>query len=105
MQKVTIRNIGIIIKPKEGGKKEGGVKSTHNRPPKYPITGELIKKLRISKGLTQKQLAEKSQLSLTSITNWEQGIHDPSKAYKRSIELLLKALDTSLDELIKELEK
>lgn len=43
---------------------------------KYKI-GERIKKLRESRGLSQRQLAEALNISNSRVSNWEQGINRP----------------------------
>ena len=40
--------------------------------------GKRLKQLRIEKGLTQKQLAEKLNVLNTAISNWETSISEPS---------------------------
>jgi transcriptional regulator with XRE-family HTH domain len=40
--------------------------------------GSRLKELRESLGLSQKQLAEKAKVSQKAISNWEQGLREPS---------------------------
>jgi len=53
-------------------------------------TGLVIKELRIKKGLTQEELAEKTELSARTIQRIETGVVDP-RAY--SLQMIAKALD------------
>jgi len=53
-------------------------------------TGQLIKELRIKKGLTQEELAEKTELSARTIQRIENGEVDP-RAY--TLQMIAKALD------------
>lgn len=61
--------------------------------------GENIKNLRKSKGLSQKQLANKVGLSEITIRRYEKGINDPTTEVAEDIAI---ALEVSLAELIKE---
>lgn len=51
--------------------------------------GETLRRLRIEKGLTQQQLANRLNVDRTSVTNWEIGRHMPDVA---TISLLAEAL-------------
>ena len=53
-------------------------------------TGKLIKELRIKKGLTQEELAEKTELSARTIQRIENGDVDP-RAY--TLQMIAKALE------------
>ena len=70
-------------------------------------TGKKIKEIRLWRGLTQKQLAEKCGLSEPTIRNYELGIRKPSL---ETIEIIADALEVTtfeivLPELISRLEK
>jgi transcriptional regulator with XRE-family HTH domain len=61
-----------------------------------------LKKERLNKGLTQKQLAEKIGTKKQSISNWEKGVSVPhynklkklEEILEESIEYLLKPIET-----------
>ena len=61
------------------------------------VTGNTIKELRLKKNYTQKQLAEKLNISEKTVSKWEtnRGLPDISL-----IEPLAKALDVSVAELL-----
>lgn len=63
----------------------------------YEKVGENVRKLRIREGLSQQQLAEKARLDLTSVSEIESGLRNPSlkTLYKVSL-----ALKVSLKELV-----
>jgi transcriptional regulator with XRE-family HTH domain len=66
------------------------------------MTGAMIRRLRIEKGLTQEQLAEAAKLSQPALSQYEKGHVTPSlPAAKR----LARALGVSLDSLITEPEE
>lgn len=56
-----------------------------------------IKELRKDKGLTQKQLAEMLDKSVTGVASWEQGLSEPSVNDIRS---LCKIFEVSADYLL-----
>ena len=58
---------------------------------------ERLKNLRIEKGLTQPQLAEKIGVSNGMISFWENGVHEPTVAY---VIKLAKVLEASSDYLL-----
>lgn len=60
-------------------------------------TGMLIKTLRIEKGITQKELAEKIQVSNATVSKWENAHGFPDISL---LEPLAEALDISITELI-----
>jgi transcriptional regulator with XRE-family HTH domain len=60
-------------------------------------TGKLIKELRIKKGLTQEELAEKTEVSARTIQRIENGEVDP-RAY--TLQMIAKALDVDFSILI-----
>lgn len=60
-------------------------------------TGKLIKTLRTKKGMTQKELAEKIQVSNAAISKWENGHGFPDISL---LEPLSETLDISITELI-----
>jgi len=61
-------------------------------------TGTLIKELRTEKGFTQKELAEKLNVSTAAVSKWENGKGFPDISI---LEPLASALDISITELIK----
>jgi transcriptional regulator with XRE-family HTH domain len=63
---------------------------------KYEIKNR-IKELRKEKGLTQKQLAELVNKSVTGLASWEQGLSEPSV---NDIRTLCKIFDVSADYLL-----
>lgn len=63
----------------------------------YEKVGENIRKLRIREGLSQQQLAEKAKLDLTSVSEIESGLRNPSLKTLYKISLALKV---SLKELV-----
>ena len=58
--------------------------------------GNNIKKLRIKKGLTQKDLADKIHVTFQAVSRWENNLVEPSIDILNE---LTKILDCSLDEL------
>ena len=65
-------------------------------------TGELIRDARKKKGLTQKELGERLEVSDVSIAQWENGIRNPRFETRQK---LAKALDIDIAELMSETEK
>lgn len=61
--------------------------------------GEMIKSLRIERGLTQPQLAELVGVSNGMISIWENNINEPKAS---NLKALAKALDTPIGVLIGE---
>ena len=61
------------------------------------MLGEKIKQLRIAKGLTQKQLADKLFVTPQAVSRWEQNEVEPSVS---ALSELATIFDVSLDELI-----
>ncbi len=61
--------------------------------------GKVISKLRHKAGLTQKQLADKMELTVQTISNWENGLRVPRLTPQQTLSLCL-ALDCSLEDLI-----
>ena len=59
--------------------------------------GEIIKKLRTDKGLTQDELAEKIYVTRTAISKWESGRGFPNI---ESLKAISKYFSVSLDELL-----
>lgn len=49
-----------------------------------------IKKLRIEKNMTQKELAEKLHIPVKTLQNWEQGRCKPSRLAEAALEAFLK---------------
>lgn len=64
--------------------------------------GELIRDARKKKGLTQKELGERLEVSDVSIAQWENGIRNPRFETRQK---LAKALDIDIAELMSETEK
>lgn len=64
--------------------------------------GELIRDARKKKGLTQKKLGERLEVSDVSIAQWENGIRNPRFETRQK---LAKALDIDIVELMSETEK
>ena len=63
--------------------------------------GETIKELRVSKNLTQEELAEKCDTSAVYISEIERGIKNPTA---QSLMLVALSLDMKMSELIQEIE-
>lgn len=57
-----------------------------------------IARIRIERGLTQGQLADKVGCLAKDISRWEKGVHRPGTAYVIKIAA---ALDCTIDELLK----
>ena len=64
--------------------------------------GGSIKSLRLKKGLSQRELAERSGLDVTYISGIERGVRNPSL---KSLETLAKGLGCSISETCKDLDK
>lgn len=60
--------------------------------------GESIKKIRLSKGMTQDELSKRIELDAAYISNVESGKNNPTLA---TIEKIAKALNVSVDELFR----
>lgn len=56
-----------------------------------------LKELRKEKGLTQKELAKKLNISVTGYASWEQGLAEPSL---NAIKNICKIFNISADELL-----
>lgn len=63
---------------------------------KYEIKNR-IKELRVKKGLTQKQLAQLVNKSVTGLASWEQGLSEPSV---NDIRALCEIFEVSADNLL-----
>ena len=63
--------------------------------------GNSIRKLRLKKGLTQRALAERSDLDVTYISGIERGVRNPSL---KSLECVAKGLGCSIAETFKDLD-
>lgn len=59
-----------------------------------------LKELRIKKGLTQKELAQRTGLSVRLIQKYEQNVQDLNKVYSITIYKLAKALECSYEDLL-----
>ena len=64
--------------------------------------GGSIKSLRLKKGLSQRELAERSGLDVTYISGIERGVRNPSL---KSLEKVSKGLGCSIAETCKDLDK
>ena len=64
--------------------------------------GVSIRRLRLKKGLTQRALAERSDLDVTYISGIERGVRNPSL---KSLESVAKGLGCSISETCKALDK
>lgn len=72
--------------------------------------GEKLKKLRLSKGMTQKDLADKLNVTFQTISKWENNTNEPdfttlkeiSKLFSVSIEYLFSDEDEEIKEIVKE---
>ena len=102
---VSIKNLGV------GVKNRGCQFSAHENPPSPPPPSPhrnnfkrrstkplddisiILKKKRIEKNLTQKELAEKSNVSEKTIKNWEQGKRNPALARMNTIMQVCEILD------------
>ena len=60
------------------------------------IFGANLRRIRLRKGLSQEELAERLNLTSHSISNIERGVHGPRFA---TLERLVEVLDTSAEEL------
>lgn len=58
-----------------------------------------LKEIRIKKGISQKELSEKTGISLKAISSYEQGIRDLKKASFENIVKIAKALDCNVFDL------
>ena len=58
----------------------------------------MIAELRKKAGLTQRQLAEKTKVTVTTISNWETGVSKPLFNPSRML-ILCKTLNCTLEEL------
>ena len=63
-------------------------------------TGMIIRQLRQEKGLTQKQLSERSGVNLRTLQQYESQSKDINKASGVILLSLAKALDCSVEELL-----
>lgn len=59
-----------------------------------------LKQHREAAGITQKQLAEKTQMSLRTIQHLEQGTRDLNKAQAFTVWSIAKALNCKMEDLI-----
>lgn len=67
--------------------------------------GEALKYWRESKGLTQAQLAKKTDISIRVLQNLEQGVRDINKASVETVLRLSEALGVDVYEILNEREK
>ena len=58
-----------------------------------------LKEIRIKKGISQKELSEKTGISLKAISSYEQGSRDLIKASFENIVKIVKALDCKVFDL------
>ena len=68
---------------------------------KEPLT---LMKLRENAGMTQRQLAQALNLTVTTISSWENGRHEPRLTFSQT-KLLMNVLKCSFDDLVKATEK
>lgn len=61
--------------------------------------GNAILQLREKLNISQEQLAEKLNVSFTSVNRWENGKHEPTKLVKLRIQNLLKENNIVVDEV------
>lgn len=59
-----------------------------------------LKELRIKKGLTQKELAQRTGLSVRLIQKYEQNVQDLNKVYAITIYKIAKELECSYEDLL-----
>lgn len=62
----------------------------------------MLKEVRLLKKMTQKELAEKSGVSLRMIQHYEQGVKDIKKAAAETVSKLAEVLGCSADDIINE---
>lgn len=60
-------------------------------------------RLRHKTNLTQKQLAEALDVTVTTISSWENARHEPKLTFSQ-IKLLMSVLDCTFEDLAKEME-
>ena len=60
-----------------------------------PFDGNAIKHLRWSLNLSQRELAEKLQVSQAAVAHWERGLKKPGRKNRKQIEELLSVVDLS----------
>ena len=61
-----------------------------------------LKKIRVSKGISQKKLAEESGVSIRIIQHYEQGFRDINKAHADTVHKLAKTLGCIMEDLLEE---
>lgn len=61
--------------------------------------GERIKRYRIEKRMTQKEVADRAGVTEVSVSRWENGMRDPTF---RDVEKIAAALDVTMEELTRE---
>ena len=66
------------------------------RSPEHAALGEAIRRLRLERGLSQEQLAERAGTDLTQIGGIERGVRNPSYT---TLVRLAAALETSVGEI------
>lgn len=66
-----------------------------------PLT---LMKLREDVGLTQRQLAQALSVTVTTVSSWENGRHEPRLTFAQT-KLLTEVLRCSLDDLVKATQK
>jgi transcriptional regulator with XRE-family HTH domain len=59
-----------------------------------------LKQVRSTKGITQKELAEKTEISLRTLQHYEQGSKDLTTAAAITVWKIAKALDCNIEDLI-----
>jgi DNA-binding XRE family transcriptional regulator len=74
----------------------GSIHQTDNLQKRNDYIGKVIKEKRKEQGLTQKQLAQNSELPQSHISRLEAGVHSPSH---KTLQKIAKALKISIDKL------
>lgn len=64
--------------------------------PNATLVGQRIKRLRVAKAMSQKQLGETAHVSETAVINWEKGRNVPSHRLRQAI---AKALGTTIEDI------
>ena len=75
---------------------------TKKKNPILVAFGNSIRRLRLEKGLTQRELAKRSGLDVTYISGIERGVRNPSL---KSLESVAMGLGCSISETCKDLDK
>ena len=65
------------------------------------LVGRNVRRIRLSKGLTQEQFAERFEIPLGTLRDWEQGASEPD----RSARTLLRVIDQDPEAVVNALAK